>query len=65
MVRFCIQLFQFFRLFAETAHAVQDSISIDDNVLSQLAKCAVDVNNLGIWIDPIGEKVFKLAHICN
>jgi len=47
----------FFRLFADTAHDDMSPVQIGREKQSELAKCSLDMHQLGIWIDPIGEKI--------
>ena len=44
----------FFRLFAATAHKDINPVQIDQEKQLELSKCLLDMNQLGIWIDPIG-----------
>lgn len=43
------------RLFAETAHHFNEPLDIDAVKLSKLAKCNINLNDVGVWIDPIGK----------
>ena len=51
----------FLRLFAETAHFFDEPLELDIVQQSKLAKCNIDLHQIGVWIDPIGKVRFFLA----